>query len=90
MSISREIWRARGGCVDFPDGGVSLNTFIDAELKAQLIAAAPKMLALLKDIAKADDAAIAELAKLGMQFDGPAYEMTKRIWLMIAEAEGQS
>lgn len=86
-------WTVVGDRVYFgpgASGGISLHMFKDGKERARLIAAAPKLLAMLKEIAAADDAAIEELRDLGVEPEGAAFEMTKRIWQLLAEVEGRT
>lgn len=61
---------------------------IDNEADAWLIVAAPDMLALLRDIAKADEAYIDALTGMGIPVSEPL-PMAERINALIAKAEGR-
>lgn len=65
-----------------------------AKANARLIAAAPEMLAALKAILAGDEASIAELEKLGFNYNSTASPENRRLTdlarVAIAKAEGRS
>ena len=76
--------------------GTAMRAFVpsaagsDARELALAFKAASQMLALLHDIAKADEESIAALAEMGIAVGEQSHAMAERIRAVIALAEGQS